>query len=429
MNGFNTQAPIELINVVPFNPLISKCQIKVCWVGYQPNRNRSIITKDVATEMANSLPGSPIVGHYNEAEGDFEEHNKLIQISGGKIKLKPDTVPYGFVDLNAKVWFQWFQDYDGITREYLCTEGWLWTGQFPECARVITQGNNHSMELSENPNYLDAYWTKDKNGNKEFFIINEAIISKLCILGEEFEPCFEGGSIEAPKIEFSLEDSFKEQLFSMMKEIKNILNEGGANMVDNEKTSVVEEPVVADPAPVDDTPVVDEPAEPVQEPVAEEPVVDGEPATEPVEPEAAPVAEKEYSLEEIPEYIELQTNYADLETRFNELTTAHEALKAENAALVEFKANVDKKEKEALIASFYMLSDELKKDVVDNIDTYSLEDIEAKLSFLCVRNKVSFDLEENKEVEPISYSLNDTGSSNDNVPEWVKAIQSHVAEN
>ena len=429
MNGFNTQAPIELINVVPFNPLISKCQIKVCWVGYQPNRNRSIITKDVATEMANSLPGSPIVGHYNEAEGDFEEHNKLIQISGGKIKLKPDTVPYGFVDLNAKVWFQWFQDYDGITREYLCTEGWLWTGQFPECARVITQGNNHSMELSENPNYLDAYWTKDKNGNKEFFIINEAIISKLCILGEEFEPCFEGGSIEAPKIEFSLEDSFKEQLFSMMKEIKNILNEGGANMVDNEKTSVVEEPVVADPAPVDDTPVVDEPAEPVQEPVAEEPVVDGEPATEPVEPEAAPVAEKEYSLEEIPEYIELQTNYADLETRFNELTTAHEALKAEHATLVEFKANVDKKEKEALIASFYMLSDELKKDVVDNIDTYSLEDIEAKLSILCVRNKVSFDLEENKEVEPISYSLNDTGSSNDNVPEWVKAIQSHVAEN
>ncbi|MBO5446767.1 hypothetical protein J6A34_04605 [bacterium] len=55
--------------------------------------------------MANSLPGSPIVGHYNEATGDFEEHNKLIQISGGKVKLKPDTVPYGFVDLNAKVWF------------------------------------------------------------------------------------------------------------------------------------------------------------------------------------------------------------------------------------------------------------------------------------------------------------------------------------
>ena len=462
MNGFNNHAPIELINIVPFNPLISKCQIKVCWVGYQPNRNKSIITKDVAREMANSLPGSPIVGHFNEATGDFEEHNKLIKISGGQIKLEPDTVPYGFVDLNAKVWFQWFQDYDGVTREYLVTEGWLWTGQFPECARVITEGNNHSMELSENPNYLDAYWTKDGNGNKEFFIINEAIISKLCILGEEFEPCFEGGSIEAPKIEFSLEDSFKEQLLSMMTELTNILNEGGAKMVDNDKTPVVEEPVVdpvvdADPAPADPA---EEPAvDPVVEEPAADPVVDADPVADPVDADPAPIAEfaegnkdddkevcpecgkpvdectceenkKEYVLEEIPEYVELQSNHAELETKYSTLLSDYEALKAEKDTLAEFKANVDKKEKEALIASFYMLSDELKKDVVDNIDTYSLEDIEAKLSILCVRNKVSFDLEnDNKEADPISYNLNDTGSSNDNVPEWIKAIQSHVAEN
>ena len=458
MNDFNTHAPIELINVVPFNPLISKCQIKVCWVGYQPNRNKSIITKDVAKEMANSLPGSPIVGHFNEATGDFEEHNKLIKISGGKIKLEPDTVPYGFVDLNAKVWFQWFQDYDGVTREYLVTEGWLWTGQFPECERVITEGNNHSMELSENPNYLDAYWTKDGNGNKEFFIINEAIISKLCILGEEFEPCFEGGSIEAPKIEFSLEDSFKEQLLSMMTELTNILNEGGAKMVDNDKTPVIDEPV-ANPAPVADP--AEEPAvDPVvEEPVAD-PVVDTEPDTDPADTDLASVAEfaednkdddkevcpecgkpvdectceedekkKEYVLEEIPEYVELQLNHTELETKYSTLLSDYEALKAEKDTLAEFKAKVDKKEKETLIASFYMLSDELKKDVVDNIDTYSLEDIEAKLSILCVRNKVSFDLENDKETDPISYNLNDAGSSNDNVPEWIKAIQSHVAEN
>ena len=445
MSDFNNHAPIELINIVPFNPLISKCQIKVCWVGYQPNRNRSIITKDVAREMANSLPGSPIVGHFNESTGDFEEHNKLIKISGGQIKLEPDTVPYGFVDLNAKVWFQWFQDYDGVTREYLVTEGWLWTGQFPECARVITEGNNHSMELSENPNYLDAYWTKDVNGNKEFFIINEAIISKLCILGEEFEPCFEGGSIEAPKIEFSLEDSFKEQLLSMMSELTNILNEGGAKMVTEKDDIVVEEPVV-DPAPAVEEPVVETPAveEPVADPVVEEPVaefVEDKKDDEEICPECGkPLSEcecededkkdkKEYVLEEIAEYVELQSNYAELETKYNELLSAHETLKNENSVLAEFKANVDKKEKEALIASFYMLSDELKKDVVDNIDTYSLNDIEAKLSILCVRNKVSFDLEENKETNPISYNLNDTGSSNDNVPEWIKAIQNHVAEN
>ena len=458
MYDLNNQAPIELINIVPFNPLISKCQIKVCWVGDQPNRNRSIITKDVAKEMANSLPGSPIVGYYNESTGDFEEHNKIIEIAGGKFRLRPTTRPYGFVDLGAKVWFQWFTDPDCVDREYLVTEGWLWTGQFPECQRIITEGNNHSMELSEDARYLDAHWTKDLNGNKQFFIINEAIISKLCILGEEFEPCFESGSITAPKIEFSFEDSFKEQLFSMMTEIKNILNEGGANMVTDTNTPVVEEPVVEEP--VVETPVVEEPAVPAEEPVVADPVVDAEPATEPSEPAAAPVVDfaedgkkdedeevcpecgkpkdqctcededkkKEYKLEEIPEYVALQSNYTELETKYSALLSDHEALKAEKDALAEFKASADKKEKEALIASFYMLSDELKKDVVDNIDTYSLDDIEAKLSILCVRNKVSFDLDNNTEVEPVTYSLNDNGSANSDVPEWVKAIQNHVAE-
>ena len=456
MYDLNMHAPIELINIVPFNPLISKCQIKVCWVGNEPNRNKSIITKDVAKEMANSLPGSPIVGYYNEMTQDFEEHNKIIEITGGKFRLKPTTRPYGFVDLGAKVWFQWFRDYDGVEREYLVTEGWLWTGQYPECRRVVEDGNNHSMELSEDENYLDAFWTKDQNGNKQFFIINEAIISKLCILGEDYEPCFQGGSIEAPKIEFSFEDSFKEQLFSMMTEIKNILNEGGANMVNNENAPVVETPVVEEP-PVVETPVVEEPAVPAQEPVVTEPVVDTEPATtEPVaefakddEKEKCPKCGKplsecncedkedddedkkpaKYILEEIPEYVELQQKYETLEASHSELNTAYDALKVENESLISFKAGIEKKEKEALISSFYMLSDELKKDVIDNIDSYSLEDIEAKLSILCVRNKVSFDLENNKEVEPISYSLNDEGSSNDNVPEWIKAIQSHVAEN
>ena len=96
---------VEFINVTPLNPLISKCQIKVCYVGETPNRNRSVITKEVAREMANSLPGCPIVGYYNKEDKDFEEHNKTIDISNGKFTITDTTVPYGFVDLGAKVWF------------------------------------------------------------------------------------------------------------------------------------------------------------------------------------------------------------------------------------------------------------------------------------------------------------------------------------
>ena len=431
---------IELINIVPFNPLISKCQIKVCWVGDEPNRNKSIITKEVARDMANSLPGSPIVGYYNEVDGDFEEHNKIIEITGGKFRLKPTTRPYGFVDLGAKVWFQWFIDWDGVKREYLVTEGWLWTGQFPECQRVIDKGNNHSMELDDG--FIDAHWTKDVNGNKKFFIINEAIISKLCILGENFTPCFEGADMTAPKIEFSFEDSFKEQLFSMMTEIKNILNEGGASMLDNENTPVVETPVVK-------TPVVEEPAVPAEEPAATDPVVEENPATDGNAPAAAdgkvefnekkcpkcgkPIDEcdcddddedkpAKYVLEEIPEYIELQNQFSELQEQFN-------TLKVENETLVEFKVGIERKEKEEMIKGFYMLSDEDKKDVIENIDTYSLDDIEAKLSILCVRNKVNFNLDDNTDEDPIVYSLGDEGASNNDadVPEWIKSIQDTIA--
>jgi len=46
--------PIEFVEIDPLktSPLISKCKIKVCYVGEKPNRNGSIITREVAMEMA-----------------------------------------------------------------------------------------------------------------------------------------------------------------------------------------------------------------------------------------------------------------------------------------------------------------------------------------------------------------------------------------
>ena len=96
--------PIEFVNITPLNPLISKCQIKVCYVDDNPNRNKSIITKDVATKMANSIPGSPIVGYFNENTQDFEQHNRILDVKDGKFQLRDGTRPYGFVDLSAKIY-------------------------------------------------------------------------------------------------------------------------------------------------------------------------------------------------------------------------------------------------------------------------------------------------------------------------------------
>lgn len=133
---------------------------------------------------------------------------------------------------------------------------------------------------------------------------------------------------------------------------------------------------------------------------------------------------KKYSLEEIPEYVELQTKYSELETKYNALVSENESLKNDNATLTEFKNQSERKEKEEMINSFYMLSDEDKKDVIENIDTYSLNDIEAKLSIICVRNKVSFDLDENKNhQDPTTYNLNGDNNDDDaDTPAWIKAV-------
>lgn len=421
---------VELINIVPYNPLISKCQIKVCYVQEEENPNHSIITKKVAKDsIAPSLPGSPIVGYYNEAKQDFEGHNRSLVIENGKMKLKDDTRPYGFVDLNAKVWFEKFDD-NGVEHEYLMTEGWLWTGQYPEAQRIIEKGNNQSMELDEK--IINAYWTKDDNGKRKFFIINEAIISKLCILGEEVAPCFEGAQITG-EIKFSLEDDFKMRMFSLMEEMKNIL-EGGASTMDNtEVIETIEEPVVEEPV-VETEPAIEEPV--VEEPVAEEtPVVEETPAVEeePVQEVEIPAVEEPvaatYDLNNVVEYQQLIVQYNELEAQYNELVSTNAAVMNELETLRVFKAASDKREKQNMINSFYMLSDEDKKDVIDNIDTYSVDDIEAKLSIICVRNKVNFNLEEdntnNNEEEPITYSLQDC--QDDMIPAWVKSLQS-VAE-
>ena len=74
--------------------------------------------------------------------------------------------------------------------------------------------------------------------------------------------------------------------------------------------------------------------------------------------------------------------------------------------------------------TFYMLSQEEKKDVIDNIDIYSLDDIEAKLSIYCVRNKISFNdsNESQPEGTPV-FSLNGMGSGSDEtIPAWAKAV-------
>ena len=376
------------------------------------------------------------------------------------------------------------------------------------------------MELDEKT--LDAFWTKDGNGKPQFFIINEAIVSKLCVLGEECEPCFEGSQIA---VNFSLASDFKEQLFTMVNEVKDLLKEGGAKVftryaveigdalwsalysyiestypdgqncycsiyrvegifeeggqkfaVLQNRTSMkyyrlnfsigesegfipsdtlievtksytpAEEPQFAlkDVEEFEAQYAAKKKAEEDKSGKSENDNSDDDMDDDNDDPDddsdddddkkkkkgkedfaCGGKKKKKYSLEEIPEYVELQTKYSELETKYNALVSENESLKNDNATLTEFKNQSERKEKEEMINSFYMLSDEDKKDVIENIDTYSLNDIEAKLSIICVRNKVSFDLDENNKnhQDPTTYNLNGDNNDDDaDTPAWIKAV-------
>ena len=414
---------VELIDIAPseHSPLVSKCVIKVCYVSDKPNRNGTIITKNTAKKMAPTLRGAIIAGYYNKEKQDFEGHNRSFEISNGEVKVTDLTRPYGFVDINADVWFQKFIDDDKEEHEYMCTNGWLWTETYQECQRVIDEGNNQSMELARN--FLDGSWTKDNKGQPEFFIINEAVIEKLTILGEDVEPCFEGSSITA---DFSLGADFKTQVFSLLTEIKELLAEGGEKSMEQVTPDTVVEEKIEEEI-VEDTEDFKKKEEEKQQEEKETPKAEAD------EDEESSEKQDEEDEDEKKKKTDhaLQEQYNALNERYAALEQEKLALENELQKLREFKKQAERVQKQEMIDSFFMLSDEDKADVVKNIDNYSLDDIEAKLSVICVRNKVNFNLTEEKDEEetPTVYNLENENNIEPEIPDWIKALNAVVAEN
>lgn len=470
MGAFNvsTIGSPEFINLQPsdINPLMMECEVKVLYLG--GNRNHSNITKSVANEMAKTLRGVPIAGYYKEEKEDYTDHGEVITMDADGLKFEKKTMPYGFVSPDAKVWFQKFSEDDefGNTfeREYLMTNGYLWTKVLKEANLIFEDnGRPQSMELDEET--LEGKWTIDKNSNIEFFIINDAIFSQLCILGEDVEPCFEGASVTAPNVSasFALNNGaeFKQSLFTMMqeltqtlkgeksmanKEVKEVLGtetdfanksdkekdkeKTANNAKDNKDKEKEEKPKEEDKKDSEPKEKEEKEEKPEDKPKEADPKEDDKAAAAPKEKEKEeekPAEDKKegedkkkktYSLEE----------YSALETELSELKASYTALESANAELVEFKKAVEDKEKDAKIKEFYMLSDDLKKDIIENKANYSLDEIESKLCVLCVKNKVNFEQDNtsknDKEVEKeVTTTFNLNNSADDSAPAWVKAAR------
>lgn len=482
----------EFINIKPFNPLISQCQIKVLYIG--KNRNGSYIDKNTAIQMANSLPCTPIVGAWRQDIEDFGDHGHVIKIEDGEVKFSVKTVPYGFVAPDARVWFQKFNDTDSfgneVTREYLMTTGYLWTGQYEEAISVVQEGKGQSMELDEGT--LDGKWARDSKDGVEFFIINDALFSKLCILGDDVEPCFEGASITAVNGEYSTDADFAYSLYSMIKELKDALAaEGGLNMPknmpksQNEFTQSAEAAESVESAAAESSESVDAAASEESSEEAAVGTVEEAVAEESHEVADEKMAEEEEGVEEVPSpatkssLSEDSSEFTDKkkedvpaapadkkksddeqhaddqktedapigedgqsaeEDEKKKVPPAKNSLADDGAIMKEleelraFKLKIENERKDAVINKYHMLSDEDKAEVIAHKSEYSVEQIDEKLALVYVRKNVNFDTVDGKpdvEAEPepsplMSFSLDD--SNNGNVGEAIDAVQEALRE-
>ena len=279
------------------------------------------------------------------------------------------------------------------------------------------------MELDKDS--LNGYWSENIKPNMEFFIINDAIFSKLCILGDDVEPCFEGASVTVPMVSkdfakqqnFALNDDALHTLYSMKKELQDLkqkmFTKGGDNTM--QKEDLEKKPKDKENSACGGTN-----KEPEKEKANTESKPDNKKEKEKEPAKNHTLSETEYNglIEKIDT---LTANFTNATEKINQLESTISQLTSENSNLKDFKKNIEDKEKDDMINSFYMLSDEDKQDVIANKDKYSLDDIESKLSVICFRKKINFTETQVDNNSVLTYNLQSTVT--DDVPDYIKALR------
>lgn len=122
-------------NLTPFekNPLLSMARVRIFYKGL--NRNRTFITDEFAEKLISSLPYTPVSGIWDDDTKDFTDHGESRE--EGRI--------YGLVPENPNVKWELHTDEDGVEREYCCCDVALFTSRYKESLFVI--GKPQSMEI------------------------------------------------------------------------------------------------------------------------------------------------------------------------------------------------------------------------------------------------------------------------------------------
>lgn len=184
------------------NPMISKARLAMFYPGY--NRNRTFFDKELTDKMIKRAIGTPVVGVYDVEKRDFLQHAPV---------NKAQT--YGYIPESYNFAWEARPDDDGTMHDYACVDVHLYTGRYPEASLII--GKKHSMELD--PDSITGSWKVV--AGQDVFVYDDAKLSGCCVLGDDYEPCFEGSAF------FSLEDrkDYTEYLKTVREGIVNFIKE------------------------------------------------------------------------------------------------------------------------------------------------------------------------------------------------------------
>ena len=209
-------------NITNYNEVLSKARCRIFYTG--ANRNGTFITEEFAEKLVSTLPYVPVKGIYDTMKDDFTDHGR--ERYEGRI--------YGIVPENPNFAWEKHLDIDGVERTYACTDVYLFTGLYKQEAFDVI-GKSQSMEL-----YVDSIEGEWQYINgKKFFVFTEGRFLGLQALGEDYEPCFEGASF------YTLIDSVKTLMNDLEKnEVFQKQNLGGEKnmnfkLSDNQKYNMI----------------------------------------------------------------------------------------------------------------------------------------------------------------------------------------------
>lgn len=360
------------------NSAFSKARLKIFYKGL--NRNGSYITDEIAEKLLSTLPGTPIVGNFSGEKDDFEAH----------MPWSPEELKaYGFVPQDMNFKWEMSLDPDGVYRTYACTDIILWTGRYPVASRIV--GKSHSMEL--NPDTVQGEWVED--GEDFYFQFTNAEFFGLCVLGNDYEPCFEGSSFyelhkDEEKADFSNE---VKEMFTLYKHELDIADENptGGQKMEEEKKDELESTVTPEEELEKEVPAQEEEVEQEeqeQEEEKEEGAASEEEEQSEEEQESEEESEEEEKEDEGSEEEGSDKEQVDLNAQLAEKDEEIASLKAELESLQSYKAQKIKEEKENVLNSY---SNKLTEEEVNNfkakMDSYESA-VELKKDIaLCILDK------------------------------------------